>query len=319
MTDLKDIFDAAEDMFGADNIDLQDVLTDKPKLIIHWDKVEVSNEDGERHTIYDLYAMVSFTSDYKLIGFKLTRSTLTSDEIKVGYVFSHIPRLARNLEFAKPCLGAGPIRNTITSLNYKYNSDLFRLFLVELDRYVRTESLAGGPFVKMREVGNRYSKTYEMLPVLVNKAGGWLNSSRSIFEYVKTNKLIIPEEYGHTIWFGDWYSLIIRLSRYAVDYLVKNEKYNQSAIDIYFTKASVNDGIIYTCDLSSQYIAPDGIHINLVFKGENIDFKVINTNTGNNDMYVIKPIVACQVISMLFIDYYTNEFEENDEHKEIQP
>ena len=319
MTYLEDIQLAAEYMFDADNIDLQDILTDRPKLIIHWDEVEVSNEENERHTIYDLYAMVSFTSDYKLIGFKLTRSTLTSDEIKAGYVFSHIPRLTKNLEFSRPCLGEGPIRNTMTSLSYKYDSDLFRLFLVELDRYVRTESLAGGPFIKMREVGNRYFKKYEMLPMLVNSGSDWLNSARSIFEYVKTNKLIIPEKYGSTIWFGDWYSLVIKLSRYTVDYLIKNGKYNKSAVDIYFVKASVNDGIIYTYNLDMYYIAPDDIHINLVFKGKNIGFKIVNTNIVNNDMYVIRPVVACQVISMLFLDYYTNEFEENDEHKEIQP
>lgn len=319
MTYLEDIQLAAEYMFDADNIDLQDILTDRPKLIIHWDEIEVSNEEDERHTIYDLYAMVSFTSDYKLIGFKLTRSTLTYDEVEAGYVFSHIPRLTKNLEFSRPCLGDGPIRNTMTSLSYKYDSDLFRLFLVELDRYVRTESLAGGPFIKMREVGNRYFKKYEMLPMLVNSGSDWLNNARSIFEYVKTNKLIIPEKYGSTIWFGDWYSLVIKLSRYTVDYLIKNGKYNKSAVDIYFVKASVNDGIIYTYNLDRYYIAPDDIHINLVFKGKNIGFKIVNTNIVNNDMYVIRPVVARQVISMLFLDYYTNEFEENDEHKEIRP
>ena len=49
MNCFDDIKSAADNMFGADNVDLQDTLTSRPRLVIYLDKVEVSNERDEKH------------------------------------------------------------------------------------------------------------------------------------------------------------------------------------------------------------------------------------------------------------------------------
>ena len=58
-----DIQSAAEDMFGADNIDLQHTSSNHHNLIIYWDEIEVSNENDDKHTIYDMYANVEFSNN----------------------------------------------------------------------------------------------------------------------------------------------------------------------------------------------------------------------------------------------------------------
>ena len=306
-----DIQSAAEDMFGADNIDLQHTSSNHHNLIIYWDEIEVSNENDDKHTIYDMYANVEFSNNCELISFKLTRSTLTADEFNAGYVFSHLPRLSTRLEYTTPCLGRGPIRNTMTSLARMYDPDLFRLFLVELDRYVRTESLAGGPYIKMSEIGNVYTCKYNVGSVNANQYV--CGRARDLYNYIRKECPIEPVIVDNCIDFGDLYNIIRKVSLIALDYI---NKLNIDP-DIYFSIASVNDGVIYI-GKQSNTIDPKSIHLSVVFKGVHKEFKIKNDNTSQQDMYVIKPDIMSGILSLMYLDYYTNEFE-YDESEEIKP
>lgn len=312
----EDIQLAAEDMFGSDNIDLQDLASSNPELIIHWDEIEVSNENDDKHTIYDMYAKVTFSSGYELIGFKLTRSTLTIDELKAHYVFSHLPKMSTNLDYSTPCIGSGPIRNTMSSLAKRYDSDLFRLFLVELDRYVRTESLTGVPYIRMSEIGITYSCRYDVGSVNANRCVD--GKAIDLYDYIRRECPITPIKVSDCVDFGDLYKLVRIVSFAAINYInTLNASQRQLLINNFFSVASVYDGIIYI-GIQSDVIDPNDVYLPVVFKGKHITFKIKDSDVPQRDMYVVRSDIMSGVLSLMYLDYYTNEFEENDGNKEIE-
>ena len=59
--------------------------------------------------------------------------------------------------FQLPCLGEGPIGTTCSILRNENNENIWRLFCVELSRYVTVESIAGVPYYRMEYIGRNSS------------------------------------------------------------------------------------------------------------------------------------------------------------------
>lgn len=136
-----------KEYFGEDKVDIQN-----DKIIVWWPEVIVSNEYNKSCVIKDLYALVRICNDGTLSGsFRLNRSSYSYDQWKTKYCHSHVQRIYRsedNLTYwREPCLGSGPIRQTISSLQLDFDEDVWRLFIFELDQYVRHESIEGVPIV----------------------------------------------------------------------------------------------------------------------------------------------------------------------------
>jgi hypothetical protein len=125
-------------------------------ITVHFPKVRVTNENGKYEDIYDLYALVRIHYQGTISGyFKLNKATYTVAQFKNKYVHSHVPSLNYDsLTFQTPCLGSGPIKDTITSLSVSFDEDLWSLFCVELSKYVCVESLYGGPYKRLESIGS---------------------------------------------------------------------------------------------------------------------------------------------------------------------
>lgn len=141
------------DYFGEENIS-----QDFGCFFIKFDTVIIENENNDKHTIRGLYVRIEVTQQGILCGdFRIGRNLYTRDEIRAGYIHSHVQ--SNSVEyfnrFFTPCLGSGPIRSTISELNLEFDENLWLLFCRQLDQYVHTESLAGVPYIKMRSVSER--------------------------------------------------------------------------------------------------------------------------------------------------------------------
>lgn len=160
---VKEIF---EDFFGEERIDLKDLvseppynenlITTRPCILVHFPEVRVTNENNRCIDLKDLFAEVTIGYDGTLFGtFKLNKATYDIAQWKSCYIHSHVNSLYYNrvAEFKDPCLGNGPIKSTILRLHSAYNEDDWKLFCLELQKYVQTESLAGGPYIKLENVG----------------------------------------------------------------------------------------------------------------------------------------------------------------------
>ena len=130
----------------------------KSVIMVWWPTVTVTNENDRSVQIQDLYAKIEVTLDgripYEYRGFKLNRTTFPEIQFNSGYLHSHIPHFQGVPVFAAPCLGTGPINNTIMDLKNTYEEALWMLFCQELSLYVTVESLAGGPYFRMETIGS---------------------------------------------------------------------------------------------------------------------------------------------------------------------
>lgn len=74
---------------------------------------------------------------------------------------SHVPGIPfRNFSnFMAPCLGTGPIRSTVATLAVGYDEAIWQLFCLELDKYVRVESISGVPHRYLEKISTRGGTT----------------------------------------------------------------------------------------------------------------------------------------------------------------
>ena len=124
-------------------------------ILVHFPRVKITNENDKFVYANHMYAKICVSYNGSMISrFTLNRAEYSYDHISSDYMHSHIPGIPlRNFtNFMSPCLGNGPIRGTISNLNREYDEDLWGLFCLELDKYIHTESIAGGPYRRLESI-----------------------------------------------------------------------------------------------------------------------------------------------------------------------
>lgn len=157
---IQEVRDIFVDYYGEDKIDLVEVIGQGYNIIVYFPVVTVTNEHNKSIVIYDLFAKVKIKPDgWHINGkFQLLRSTYTKPQAVVGYTHSHIPDWTSLGNWGDPCLGRGPLNNTIDTLSrdafeFEEMKSFWELFCRELDDYTQVESIAGIPYIRMSHVG----------------------------------------------------------------------------------------------------------------------------------------------------------------------
>ena len=136
-------------------------------ILVHFPRVKITNENDKFVYANHMYAKICVSYNGSMINrFTLNRAEYSYDHISSDYMHSHIPGipLSNFTNFMTPCLGSGPIRSTISNLNREYDEDLWGLFCLELDKYVHTESIAGGPYRRLENIHtNNNNRTSRLL------------------------------------------------------------------------------------------------------------------------------------------------------------
>lgn len=214
-------------------------------IIIWFPSVTVRNEKGQSINIRDLYAKVTIRSGGRMSDdFKLIKTTFTQAEWSAGYVHSHLPKLYDVLEWNSPCLGSGPITQTQESLYTSNDSNLWGLFAYELKKYVGTESLAGGPYIRMSSVGanssRELSKSIHFYHSKKDEIDNFLNYYSDKFD------LRIAYNGGTYVLGESFASAAIKISKHYYDF-VKHKfigKNRRVVVDI-FTNCIYSNGSLY--------------------------------------------------------------------------
>lgn len=271
-------------------------------IIIHFPYVRITNENNKYIDITQLWAKVQITTAGKLISkFKLNRSEYTYAQFVEGYMHSHVSSIDKsNLQnFQTPCTGNGPINNTIDSLRYNCNFDIWNLFCLELDKYVQVESINGVPYNYLEKVGTSLKKE-ESTQFTVYKDNQIIqcikNHIPKFVEYlIRSKKLKFNYFNGSFGLAMPYIEYIVLVSNIFIDWY--NDSYNKSIITVSW-ETFKNKNILRPCIISNnkvytanniqnarqnlnQYI---GKHI-LTFKGKDISLsisdidEVENTNT----------------------------------------
>lgn len=165
------------DYFGEDKVDMQgfktlekymndgvegSVILFDPLILVYFPTITVRNEHDRSIDIQDVYIKIPITLDGEMAStFYINRATYSMAQFYSNYLHSHCPGLPKTNagSFSSMCLGNGPIKDTMANLRADYDEDLWQLFCSELEDYLQTESLTGGPYKHLEEVRNPESKS----------------------------------------------------------------------------------------------------------------------------------------------------------------
>ena len=304
-------------------------------ILVHFPHVRITNENDRFVDINHLYAKINININGLCDGyFGLNRSEYSYLHMMNDYLHSHISSIPTSdfTRFQSPCLGDGPVRHTLTSLIMNFDEDMWRLFCLELDKYVHTESLAGGPYHRLESIGANTRNCINGEFKLVN-ALGWYqhfttNMAASFTEYlIKSNKLKFGYRNGNYSIGMSFIEFIVLISNEFIEWY--NQEFNKgtyrSTLDNFVRdrviyKAIISNGKIYyssnTGRTLNTYRSYIGKHI-CFFKGKDVtvDITDINNISYNNESIILNPNIALYILSMILkvVNYKYGKSEQRDE------
>ena len=294
-------------------------------VLIHYPETKVTNEYEDSTTIYDSYIKFNINRFGRLQdSFTMARTTYTREQLDSNYMHSHANGIYISndgIEFSHCCLGTGPIATTVNSLNEDFDSDIWRLFCVELDRYIETESISGGPYNRLSYIGNNASyrelpsdfvfrttlSHYNINPVLRRKNSLQIKEDiKHFIKYIIESKKIkfryVQCAYDIGMSFKD---LVLTMSNLYIDWINKNNgvQFNVNKDDL-INKGVLIKGIIKnnkfykaTNNRFSQ-ITSTG-KSGLIFKGKEVPFKIIGDIEESNVILILNTTFIMKIISIL--------------------
>lgn len=257
-------------------------------LLIYFPEVTVTNEYNKSTIIRDYFCRVPLTKDGKLAtGFQFIKATYTQGEIFAGYMHSHCHIITRNHpeHWQSPCLGTGPIRNTLASLMQEFDEQRYGLFFWELDKVTQVESLSGIPYIKMQDIGTR-NAAEEALSIC-NTCIGVDDSERQIIttfmrSYFSTNLLKLTDLNGKAVLGMSYIEWLVSISKYYMKWKIAALNVGEPVLnENRFKNYKIRDNKLYISRGENRWEDALGRLI-VKFKGRDFKFNVINSNSTSD-------------------------------------
>lgn len=281
-------------------------------ILVHFPYVRITNEHNRFVDITHLWAKVGFNWEGKGRGyFGLNRSEYPVIQFRSNYMHSHVSTIPTNdfTYFASPCTGSGPINSTMSTLSVDFDDAIWQLFCLELDRYVRVESIVGVPYHRLEQIGAKQlgagTDHFQMKTLFGDYAVNsfWNNKSERFIKHLLESKVLSfnyqNNQYGLAM---SWIEFIVAISNSFIEWY--NKEYNEGTVTENYDRliseniikeAIIQDGKVYYAqnrrDISSvdvsRYIGKKictfkGRDITLNITGaisfENIDNKAVVLN-----------------------------------------
>ena len=301
-------------------------------IYIKFPNVRVTNEDGNSTDITNLFVKLCIDDLGRLTQhFYMTRTEVTFDQFRYGYLHSHLAPLRRDNmpQFSQPCLGQGPIRNTENRLmmNWTVDIDIWNLFFFELSKYVTVESLDGGPYRYLDQIGksNQYkdSKAYSFAEMGLSPYFSSASTLPFISEFIKylckQKQFKFAYQNGQYVIAESLYDFWIKTSNTFFDWMQRMATENismfravihESRTTHIITDYCLSDTkMIYEANSLSFYAAKalEGYDMGFTFKGEAQKFHItgvslIPTTVKLLDYQVIRYIVSV-ILTIININY----------------
>lgn len=229
------------------------------QIVVHFPEVTITNENNKSIIIQDLYAKVCINGLGNLCSGPLfNRATYPYVQLVRGYMHSHINGIVTDDRFTSSCLGSGPINRTINSLRLECEEGLWKLYCIELEKYVHVESLHGGPYHRLENVTG--SNTTKVSPEIRMYTSFPINNDAGLREFLInfTSILIASPELKWITKYNLGYSLGMSLSEFI---LVASKIF----INYYNTELLKNN-----IDLPQNYLFDVNILSNYIFEDDTL-------------------------------------------------
>ena len=330
-----DIYEIFKNFFGEQYVDIQAKADSSYYLIyVWWPYVTVTNEFNKSVSIQDLYAKIEIDDKglipFEFSGFQLNRATYSQEQFLSDYMHSHIRGIPKDdfTRFENPCLGNGPIRNTINTLKTDCDIAEWMLFCQELSMYVTVESISGGPWRRMETIG-KSTIAHDYVDYNFNISGFIypifftdFMKKKFIQYYLTHGHLSLSFRNGQFICGMPFYKFIIDISNAFISYcntVFTTESTKQKLVDSNLLNSLVvSDGKFYVTrnNTNSQNLNRYKGKFVLVFKGKRILTTI--TESSINEFFPVTVIHHCMAMNILknilkVINYrYKNEHNNNN-------
>lgn len=293
------------------------------KILVHWPEVQVTNEYDDTVKVEELYARIIVNHKGKIEGtFGLNRTKYPVSHLMADYMHSHIPGVnTGNLSnFLNPCLGRGPINDTIMSLVRDKDLLIWQLFCRELDVYVTVESISGVPYRRMKSINGQdnlreynrslgvtgyYAKIYDSSTYIIKPFIKYLLSKNILKYNFNDGNFGIGMPYKECV---------LSISNAMIEFINTRTNLTQEEALEYFDKVIIEN---------NRFMVPYNVHDRnkeaflrlkgrdcFKFKGNMLKFDVYddsNNTQDTNRVYLLKhefiSAILCSIISFLNINY----------------
>lgn len=275
-------------------------------ILIYFPEVTVSNESNQSTVIRDFFARVPLNPNGTIAnGFAFNKATYTDKEVIAGYMHSHCHIIDRRHPeyWQMPCLGTGPIRNTLSMLIQSFDEQRYGLFFWELDKVTQVESLAGVPYIKMQSIGISDRREYKVsdyssnmqLPVEHRET-----LKQFIKSYLSTDLFQLTILNGQVIIKESFIEWLVKISKYYMKWRIVAESLSNNTLDMYLTDYMIKDNSLFTEAIRESWNAACGTLI-VKFKGREFKFNVINSNEETPNIKLFNVNFAHFILNQLLI------------------
>lgn len=302
-------------------------------ILVHFPHVRITNEYNRFVDINHLYAKVKVLHNGSMNGyFSLNRAEYTYLHISSGYMHSHVSVIPTSdfTKFQTPCTGTGPINDTISNLSNEFDSDIWRLFCLELSKYVEVESIAGTPYHRLENLGTSNMGAGEDVFRVVNQLRYEDSIKEMIKEFVsyfiKQGKLKFNYANGSYSIGMSFTEYILVISNEFIDWY--NKKFNNKEWKYTFSTLKRSD-ILKEGIIANNKIYYENSRRNInscaayngqrmcTFKGKDVLINIVDINEvkEDNKSIILNTNIALYILSKILrvINYRYGKAEQRDQ------
>lgn len=303
-------------------------------ILVHFPHVRITNEYNRFVDINHLYAKVKVLHNGSMNGyFALNRAEYTYLHISNGYMHSHVSSIPTSdfTQFRTPCTGTGPINDTMSNLSREFDSDIWKLFCLELSKYVEVESIAGTPYHRLENLGTSNMSTGESVFEVINHLGYYGGGIKEMIKdfvsyFIRQGKLKFNYANGSYSIGMSFTEYMLVISNEFIDWY--NKKFNNKELRYTFNTLKGNsvlkEGIIANnkiyyensrCDVNS-YAAYNGKRM-CTFKGTDVLINIVGPKEveEDNKSIILNTNIALYILSKILrvINYRYGKAEQRDQ------
>lgn len=232
---------------------------------IYFPEITITNSNNNSHIIYDLFVYFKFNNQslkFKEDLFHGFRTTVSENELKTNYVHSHLGSQDGNF-----CMGEGAIKYIVLDLYRQYDVNTFEAFLLNLDNYLRWESIEGNPYRYLEKISSLNKIDIEHVVSQFIDYQEFLQKINNLKIVVNPSNLTVLEP--------DFQNLEELLTEYYKNNITK------------IIKKDIDTGFYYEIGLTRS---SDNLIIPIdKFKDKKLEFKLIKSEDNNKLLNVIHP------------------------------
>ena len=303
-------------------------------ILVHFPHVKITNEYDRSVDINHLYARVRVLYNGLINGcFTLNRSEYTYSHISNGYMHSHVNSIPISdfTQFQTPCVGTGPIRDTISSLSIEFDSNIWKLFCLELSKYVEVESITGTPYHRLENIGSPNGIPENSIFKVVNNLSYYGGDMESLIKdftshFIKQGKLKFNYDNGSYSIGMSFTEYILVISNEFINWY--NKKFNNKETAYTFDILKLYD-ILKECIITNNKIYYKNSRCNVdsykayngkkmcTFKGVDVLINIIDINEAKeeNKSIILNTNIALYILSKILrvINYRYGKTEQRDQ------